>query len=138
MGLGNRLQALIVEDSAVFRELLKASLQLRCPSLEVLEAADKSEGLRLARSARPAWVFIDIQLPDGSGLALLSALRPLMPRSVLVVCTSYDTPEYREVASQFGADYFLAKDEMGAGAAWQELEQALSRASQRSCAELPA
>jgi len=41
----------------------------------VIEAEDGSSGLRAARAARPAMIFLDLQLPDSTGEDVLTALR---------------------------------------------------------------
>jgi DNA-binding NarL/FixJ family response regulator len=52
---------------------------------------------------------MDIKLPGESGLELTKKIKAKHPNIIIIILTSYDTPEYREAAEQAKADYFLAK-----------------------------
>ncbi len=102
-------KALIVEDSAIFRKLLKEMLLSRFPSLEISEAADAEEALGKINSLLPDLIFMDIKLPGESGLELTKKVKSKHPNIIIVILTAYDVPEYREAAYQFKADHFLSK-----------------------------
>ena len=101
--------ALIVEDSAIFRKLLKETLLSGFPFLEVSEAADAEEALLKINSLSPDLIFMDIKLPGESGLDLTKKVKSKHPNIIIVILTAYDVPEYREAAYQFKADHFLSK-----------------------------
>jgi len=100
---------LIVEDSAIFRKLLKETLHSRFPSMEILEAADGEEAMQKILSHSPDLIFMDIKLPGESGLELTAKIKAKYPDLIVIILTSYDTPEYREAAVQAKANYFLSK-----------------------------
>ena len=102
-------KALIVEDSAIFRTLLKETLQSRFASMEILEAADGEQAMRIISASPPDLIFMDIKLPGENGLALTAKIKAKYPDMVIIILTSYDTPEYREAAVKAKADHFLAK-----------------------------
>jgi DNA-binding NarL/FixJ family response regulator len=102
-------RALVVEDSAIFRTLLKETLQSRFPTMEILEAADGREAMRQIVDHPPDLIFMDIKLPGENGLDLTARIKTEYPHVTVIVLTSYDTPEYREAAVQAKADHFLAK-----------------------------
>ncbi len=102
-------KALIVEDSAIFRKLLKETLCSRFPSMEILEAADGGEAMQKIGSDAPDLIFMDIKLPGESGLDLTAKIKAKYPNVIVIVLTSYDTPEYREAALRAKANYFLSK-----------------------------
>ncbi len=102
-------KALIVEDSAIFRKLLKETLCSRFPSMEILEAADGGEAMQKIGSDPPDLIFMDIKLPGESGLDLTAKIKAKYPNVIVIVLTSYDTPEYREAALRAKANYFLSK-----------------------------
>jgi DNA-binding NarL/FixJ family response regulator len=52
---------------------------------------------------------MDIRLPGESGLELTLKVKARYPDVVVIIMTSYDTPEYREAAVQAKANYFLSK-----------------------------
>jgi len=102
-------KALIVEDSAIFRKLLKETLHSRFPSMEIFEASEGEEALQIINANPPDLIFMDIRLPGESGLELTSKVKAKYPDVVVIIMTSYDTPEYREAAGQAKANYFLSK-----------------------------
>jgi len=102
-------KALIVEDSAIFRKLLKETLHSRFPSMEIFEASEGEEALQIINANPPDLIFMDIRLPGESGLELTLKVKVRYPDVVVIIMTSYDTPEYREAAVQAKANYFLSK-----------------------------
>jgi signal transduction histidine kinase/DNA-binding response OmpR family regulator len=64
---------LIIDDDPAARYLLQKLLANH--RTRVIEAIDGATGLQAARSRRPAMIFLDLQLPDGSGEDILGALR---------------------------------------------------------------
>ena len=100
---------LIVEDSTIFRTLLQETLHARFPSLEILESADGQDAMQKVASHKPDVIFMDIKLPGESGLDLTARIKAKYPNVIVIILTSYDTPEYREAAGKVKANYFLAK-----------------------------
>ena len=100
---------LVVEDSAIFRTLLKETLQSRFPSTEIIEATDGKEAMKEITTHLPDLIFMDIRLPGENGLDLTAKIKAKYPDVIVIVLTSYDTPEYREAAVKAKADHFLAK-----------------------------
>jgi DNA-binding NarL/FixJ family response regulator len=102
-------KVLIVEDSAIFRKLLKETLQSRFPSMEILEAVDGEEAMQEINAQKPDLIFMDIKLPGESGLDLTTKVKAKYPDVIVIILTSYDTPEYREAAVRVKANHFLSK-----------------------------
>jgi len=100
---------LIVEDNTTFRQSLKEILLGEFPSMVVEEAADGKEALRKVDAFRPDIIFMDIKLPGENGLELTKRIKADDHRIIVIILTSYDLPEYRQAADQYGADYFLSK-----------------------------
>jgi DNA-binding NarL/FixJ family response regulator len=74
------------------------------------EAADEEEALEKVRVHLPDIIFMDIGLRGKqSGLELTRKIKADYPKSVVIVLTIYDLPEYQEAAFQSGASYFLPK-----------------------------
>lgn len=103
------LKTLIVEDSIIFRKLLKEALNFRFPTMEIFEAGNGQEGLQIIDRFPIDLIFMDIKLPGENGLELTKKIKGKHPRIVIIILTSYDTPEYREAAEEAEADYFLVK-----------------------------
>ena len=108
-GSKTKLKTLIVEDSAIFRTLLKETLQSRFPSMEIFEAADGVEAMQKITSNPPDLIFMDIKLPGQSGLDLTAKIKTEHPGMIIIILTSYDSPEYQQAAAQAKANHFLSK-----------------------------
>ena len=102
-------QALIVEDNAPFRQSLREMLAEQFPTLGVAEAADGEDALVKIEKLSPHLVFMDIKLPGQSGLEVTKEIKARYSEIIVIILTSYDLPEYREAAKNYGADYFLSK-----------------------------
>jgi len=103
------IKTLIVEDSPFFRQLLKETLQSQFPSMEIMEATNGKDALQKIDALLPDLVFMDIKLPGESGLDLTQKIKSRHPGIRILILTSYDFPEYREAAAQYGANHFLSK-----------------------------
>jgi len=69
------IKAIIVEDEKMSRETLRRLLEKYCPTVEVVAEADGyRKGLEEIRKHNPDVIFLDIQMPDGSGFRLLEEL----------------------------------------------------------------
>ena len=104
-----KFRILIVDDNGPFRQTLKQSLQKSFPTVAIDEVADGGEVLRKVDAFLPDLIFMDIKLPGVNRLELTKKIKAAHPNTTIFILTSYDIPEYREAASQYGADRFLAK-----------------------------
>lgn len=102
-------RTLIVEDSNFYRQLLKETLRFEFPKMDISEAVDGEEALKKITAGPPDLIFMDIKLPGESGLELTQKIKTQYPNISIVILTSYDIPEYREVAFQYKANHFLSK-----------------------------
>ena len=103
------LQTLLVEDNAPFRQSLREMLCEQFPSMDVEEAENGEEALAKIETFSPHVVFMDIKLPGQSGLEVTREIKARYSGIRVIILTSYDLPEYREAAKNYGADYFLSK-----------------------------
>lgn len=99
-----QLTALIADDEAPMRDLLRARLQQAWPDLQIVaEAANGVEAVELGEQFRPDIAFLDIRMP---GLSGIEAARRQYERSHIVFATAYD--QYALDAFEQGAlDYLL-------------------------------
>jgi two-component system response regulator YesN len=100
---------LIVEDSFLFRKLLKETLQSQFPAMEIIEATDGKEALEKIDFSNPHLIFMDIELRGQNGFELTKRIKTQYPQTIIIILTSHDLLEYREAANQNSADYFLSK-----------------------------
>jgi DNA-binding NarL/FixJ family response regulator len=106
---------LLVDDDAEFRGL--AAMMLAAMGLQVVgEAGTLASGTAAAAELRPDAAIVDVELPDGNGVALAAQLAAL-PWRPRVVVTSSD-PEVTSAAAvqSFGAVGFVAKAALPDGA----------------------
>ncbi len=101
---------LIVENNDFFRRSFKEILKMYIPSLSVDESVDGSDALTKINQSPPDVVFMDIRLPGKNGLELTREIKGIHPNLVISILTSYDFPEYRKAAEEYGVDHFLLKD----------------------------
>lgn len=97
---------LVVEDSRYASE----AVRLMClRSGARIRRADSLETARRHLAVyRPTVALVDVGLPDGSGLALISTLAAAVPRIEVILGVSGETNIEREVLTA-GADGFIAK-----------------------------
>lgn len=103
------MRALLVDDHEVVRRGLRQLLVEDYPDIEFGEAGT----LPQAREAltRESWdlMFLDINLPGGSGLELLAHSRELCPRIAVLVLSVYPEEEFAVRAFKLGACGYLTK-----------------------------
>jgi YesN/AraC family two-component response regulator len=104
------IKVLIVEDHRFTREVLKESLMSRNSLVALEEAANGREAMDKVESFQPDLIFMDIRLPDESGLKLTEKIKEKYPDTTVIILSSYDLSEYREFARQHGVAHFLRKD----------------------------
>ena len=78
---------LIVDDSPIFRRILKSCLPEDHP-YEVHEASNGQEGLEKYLALRPRVTFLDLTLPVMDGVTCLTRIREADPDAVVVVSTA--------------------------------------------------
>lgn len=89
-------------------------------------AADLATADALLKAIEPDLILLDIHLPDGNGLELLSELRARTIKSEVMLLTAAKEVETLEKAMQLGAFDFLVKPLM-----LSRLDQALARFESR-------
>ncbi len=99
------ITALIVDDEKTSREALKGMLERYCPEVQIIgEANGYKSALYSISKITPTVVFLDIQMPDGSGFKLLEDLIDINFEVIFV--TAFD--QFAIKAIKFSAlDYLL-------------------------------
>ncbi len=102
-------QILLVEDDNQFRRASKEGLSEWFPSTLIEEASDGKEAMEKTDSFCPQIIFMDIRLPDESGLQLTRKIKAKWLYTNVAMLTSHDLPEYRQAAMECGASHFFVK-----------------------------
>lgn len=113
------IKTLIVDDEPHARGSLRLLLEAHFPNLELVgEATNVAEGLSAIREHSPQLVFLDIEMPDGTGFDLLEQVETV--DFEVIFATAYDSFAIR--AFQCSAYAYLLKP-----VGLDDLEKALSR-----------
>lgn len=75
----------------------------------VYTADSGEQGIEVIRKRKPDLVFIDMKLPDISGLRVLEETRKISPKSKTIVITGYVDQALIDQAEKLGRDAFLQK-----------------------------
>ena len=105
-----KVRVLVVDDSAVYRELLAKELE-REGEFEVTgRAADPIIAKRLIAGSRPDVVTLDVEMPRMDGLSFLRKIMALHPLPVVMVSTlTQANADVTIQALEAGAVDFVAK-----------------------------
>lgn len=103
--MNDTIKALIIDDEINNCENLKNILAQYCPEVKVLAMGHSAiQGLELIEIHQPELVFLDIQMPDGTGFDLLERINN--PDFNVIFVTAYN--EYAIKALRLSAiDYLL-------------------------------
>jgi len=102
---------LLVDADSSFRKALTEVLLVYFPLIDVEDVGDETEAMSKVECLRPNIVFMDTQLPDGTGLELLSKIRQMHNDMVIVILTANNRPEHRQHAFENGANHYISKKE---------------------------
>lgn len=99
------IRGIIVEDEIRSRDTLRGLLSRYCKNVEIIaEAESYRSGLAAIREQHPDVVFLDIQMPDGSGFKLLEELDEI--KFEIIFTTAFD--QFAIKAIKYSAlDYLL-------------------------------
>lgn len=99
------MRTVIIDDESKGRLTIQNLIRRYAPQLEIIGEADCVEkGVELIDREKPDLVFLDIEMPDGTGFDLLTNVE--YNSFNLILCTAYD--QYAVKAFRFSAiDYLL-------------------------------
>ncbi|MEI6123675.1 MAG: LytTR family DNA-binding domain-containing protein [Bacteroidota bacterium] len=99
------LKAIIIDDEKTSRDALMGLITRYCSNVEVVaQAAGYKSGIDAIYKNKPDLIFLDIQMPDGSGFQLLEDVKEI--NFEIIFTTAYD--QYAIKAIKYSAlDYLL-------------------------------
>jgi len=104
------MKVLVIDDEQGIRDLCaKVAASFGCDSCA---AASGREARKLLQQIRPDYVFLDINLPDCSGMDLLVEIRQQFPAIRVVMITGLDSVEMAVKAMKLGAYDYLRKPDI--------------------------
>jgi len=100
------MKTIIIDDERQTHEAITRLLQPTNKDVEIVaNGYSVADGLALTRRYQPDLVFLDVEMPDGTGFDLLEKIGK--PAFHVVFITAYN--KYAETAFRFGALDFLTK-----------------------------
>ncbi|WP_455204200.1 response regulator [Kaarinaea lacus] len=104
----SKMTALIAEDVEIMSRLLKSNL--RTYDCEVIvEEKDGANVIMQIENSKPDMVFLDINLPNKSGLDILAEIKSKHPQLFVVMTSAEATMENIRKSLELGASGFLSK-----------------------------
>ncbi|MFY0482578.1 LytR/AlgR family response regulator transcription factor [Flavobacterium sp. PLA-1-15] len=120
------LRAIVIDDIEKIRKENIAIIKSSCPTVSIIGQADSVDsGIKLIRQLDPDLVFLDVEMPDGTGFDLLQKLGPISFKVIFI--TGYEDFAIR--AFRFSAIDYLLKplDRKELAEAVKKAEDALSK-----------
>jgi DNA-binding NarL/FixJ family response regulator len=106
---------LIVDDHPSFRA--SARRLLEADGWDVIgEAGDAAGAIAAARRLRPSLVLLDVNLPDGDGYEVASALTAGEAPPAVVLTSTHESADIEPLARASGARGFVPKHELSSEA----------------------
>jgi DNA-binding NarL/FixJ family response regulator len=102
---------LLLEDLPEIRAWLRDLVLRVFPDAHISEAARVHDALQLVQAVKFDLGLIDLGLPDGSGVDVVTRLRDLQPEAQSVVVTIHDDDEHLFPALQAGAYGYILKEQ---------------------------
>ncbi len=104
------IRILVADDNRTNQSIIRQLLE--SAGHTVLLASDGEEALDIYEEQHPELAILDFNMPERSGIEVLTAIRTMEPPGVrlpAVILSASVTPETRERARQAGADEFVGK-----------------------------
>lgn len=106
------LRILIIDDNPLFLDSLSNLLSL-FPDVKVVGVASSgAQGMFSAAELNPDLVFVDLNLPDISGLMVAEILRQMQPKTRVLIISLQDGKEYHARAKALGLERFVCKTQL--------------------------
>ena len=103
------IRILIVDDSPVFRKLLRKALEIEAGWQVCGEAVNGKEGIELAQRTLPDLIVLDLSMPVMNGLEAARILGQQMPHIPVIIFTSFCTPRIESEMLKAGVTKVISK-----------------------------
>jgi DNA-binding NarL/FixJ family response regulator len=104
-----KITILVADDSAAFRDGMRAMLRREGELLLVGEAASGVEAVGLARRVQPDVVLMDLHMPGGNGIEATREITMQAPHMRVLVLTMFEDDDSVFAALQAGARGYILK-----------------------------
>ncbi len=100
----------IVDDHKLIRELWVNMFNGNSDIELIGESGTLKEAIEMIDSKRPDIVFLDINLPDGSGMDLVPLIRKHSPGTKIIALSMHNQPVFAKKMLQLGARGYITKN----------------------------
>src|SRR5512143_53875 len=108
-----KIRVLLADDQDIIRTGLTIILNHQ-PDLEVVgQAADGVEAVELTKKLLPDVILMDIKMPRLNGIQATRQIMAVLPRTQIIILTTYDTDDWVFDGIRAGAVGYLLKDASG-------------------------
>jgi DNA-binding NarL/FixJ family response regulator len=107
---GSPTKVLLVDDHPVVREGLRGMIDAEQDLTVVGEAGSGAEAVAMAESLCPDVILMDLRMPDVDGVTATERILAVLPRTRIVVVTTYESDADILRAVEAGAAGYLLKD----------------------------
>ena len=104
------LNVMLVDDHTVVRAGIRQILQSADLAVDITEAPDARTAFQLASQKDWNLILLDIRLPDRSGVELLKQLKTEVPKTPVLILSTYPESQYAIRLIHSGAAGYLSKD----------------------------
>lgn len=103
------IEVVIVDDHTLFRQGLRALLEVDGRFEVIGEADSASQSIDLAIKMRPRIILMDIAMRDMDGLTAARRILDIVPDAKIIFLTQYENKEYVLPAIRLGASGYILK-----------------------------
>ena len=104
------MKILIVDDESLERKALRYKINsLLSNDVSFQEASNGLDAINIANTFSPDICFIDIRMPEMTGLEAAPQILKSCPKTSIVIISAYDEFIYAQEAIRFGAKNYLLK-----------------------------
>lgn len=100
-------KALVIDDDVSTLEMMK--FQLKAEGFEVATADRGAKGLEFVEKQEFDIILTDLNLPDISGIEMVSRCKQILPDTEIIMVTGYGSTEKAIEATKAGAFYYVEK-----------------------------
>lgn len=104
------INILVIDDHPIFCDGMKDMLQDICPDASIHQAENGESALKLIKQNKNLdWIFLDMMLPDKTGIEMLHDFAAANLWAPVVVVSSEDNPEIIHETLIAGANAYISK-----------------------------
>ncbi len=103
------VKVLIADDSSLLRKNLRKLLAPVQTIETIVESHSVLSTIKQVEVEKPDVVILDIQMPDGSGIDVLTFLNSKDPKPLTIILTNFPSENNKHYCIERGADYFFDK-----------------------------